>query len=331
MMSRRIALTLVGLLLAPSIPVAIAEELIPFELRGQSKEKQVPQGSGAGTCSFGELKLPQEFMIYAAGSYTGREIHFQIDQSGHQATQIDVVANSISRPVVLLLGAYEPTIWNIGWSSETKILAVLASGYHRQVVAGLPKNVPLLISSYDNKGPCGYFYVSEETLGSLNPISRRLFGRSVDQVFLAKSGQAIVGNPLGKDIKLVTSPETPPESFLDESAPLAGSLGLEDAVTRGLLRRATSADAEAWVNALSEANPTPDIPPIASKGTPRPRQPSLHNAFVVLKEFVYPAGLYGGNLATFYVPKGVPMPMGDPGHSSVYDFKTLRCKGAICR
>jgi hypothetical protein len=329
MMSGRIALTLVGIFSLYSISVVIAEDLTPFDFRGQSEEKQVPQGLGA--CSFAGLKLPQEIMIYAAGSYAGRQIHFQIDQSGHQATQIDVAANSISKPVVLLLGAYEPTIWNIGWSSETKILAVLVSGYHRQVVAGLPKNVPLLISSYDNKGPCGYFIVSEETLSSLNPISRRLFERPVDQVFLAKAGQVVVGDPIGNGTKLVTSPETPPESFWDKSAPIAGPLGLEDAVKRGLLRRATSADSEAWVKALSEANPKPDVPPIAGKGIVLAKQPSLHNAFVVLKEFVYPAGLYGGNLATFYVPKGVPMPTGNPGHSSVYDFNALRCKGPSCR
>ena len=286
----------------------------------------------SNACSFAGVKLPQEYMIYAAGAYSGRKIEFQIDKSGHQATQIDVAVNSPATPVVLLLGAYEPTIWNIGWSSRTSILAVLVSGYHRQVVAGLPKDIPLLISSYDNKGPCGYFYVSEETLSTLNPVSRRLFARPIDQVFLVKAGQIVVGDSFGDNVKLVTSPETPPESFWDKNALLAGSAGLGDAVKQGILRRANMADAEAWIKALSEANPRPDIPPVAGQGIPKkPRLPSLHNSFVVLREFVYPAGLFGANRATFYVPKGVPLPTGNWGHSIVYDFNTMRCNGAICR
>jgi hypothetical protein len=51
---------------------------------------------------------------------------------------------------------------------------------------------------------------------------------------------------------------------------------------------------------------------------------------VVLKPFTYPAGLYGGNSATFLIPKGVPKPKGNSGHSSVYDFNTLNCQGALC-
>ena len=41
--------------------------------------------------------------------------------------------NQPSAPVVLMLGSYEPTVWNIGWSPGTRILAVLVSGYHAQV------------------------------------------------------------------------------------------------------------------------------------------------------------------------------------------------------
>jgi hypothetical protein len=157
-----------------------------------------------------------------------------------------------------------------------------------------------------------------------------VFGRPVDEVFLAKDGAVVVGEVLGKDAKIVTSPQTPPASYLDKSAPLAGPAGLEDAVARGLLRKAENTDVEAWVNAVMAANPNRDVPPIAGQGRPTPPRPSTHRAYVILKEFVFPAGLYGGNLATFFIPKGVPMPIGDPGHSAVYDFNTLRCHGAAC-
>lgn len=97
------------------------------------------------------------------------KIHFQIDQSGHEVTPIDVLVNNPKKPVFLMLGAYEPTIRNIIWSEKTHILAVLVEGYHRQAVAGLGKHTPLVISSYDNKGPCGYFNVDPENFCTIKP------------------------------------------------------------------------------------------------------------------------------------------------------------------
>jgi len=40
-----------------------------------------------------------------------------------------VAVNQRGTPVVLMLGAYEPTVWNIGWTQGTQIVAVMASGY----------------------------------------------------------------------------------------------------------------------------------------------------------------------------------------------------------
>ena len=62
------------------------------------------------------------FAVFASGGYSGRTLDFQIDQSGHQATQFDVVVNSPTKPAVLMLGAYEPSIWNISWTPKTKIV-----------------------------------------------------------------------------------------------------------------------------------------------------------------------------------------------------------------
>lgn len=285
----------------------------------------------APSCSFSELKLPPDFSVFAAGAYSGRRVSFQIDQSGHEATQIDVRVNSPGRPVVLMLGAYEPTIWNVGWTQGTSILAVLVSGYHRQAVAGLEKSVPQLNSSYDNRGPCGYFYVTDENLAGLNPMARRVFGRPVEMVFPAEGGRVVVGEPLQAGTQIFSSTETTPTSFRDKDAPLAGPLGLEDAVRKGLLRKATAADAQAWADAVIQKLPQRDIPPVAGKGVPGPSMPPIQNAYVVLKSFTYPAGLYGGNSATFIIPAGVPRPSGNPGHSAVYDFNTLGCQGPLCR
>ena len=305
-----------------------AAGLKPFDFDAEAKAQEAVVQKP--TCGFPELKLPAEFSVFAAGAYSGRKISFQIDQSGHEGTRIDVAVNSPDKPVVLMLGAYEPTIWNIGWSKETRILAVLVGGYHRQAVAGLEKDTPLLVSSYDNKGPCGYFYVTPDNLAPLNPLSKRVFGRPVDMVFPATKGKVVVGKPVLAGVALVTSAETTPESFQDKTAPMAGPAGLEEAVRKGLLRKATAADAEAWSDAVVQNSPQRDLPPVAGQGVPKPPKPPIYNGYVVLKPFTYPSGLYGGNSATFLIPRGVPKPEGNPGHSAVYDFNTLNCQGALC-
>jgi hypothetical protein len=315
-----------------SLPLSvIADEVTNFDFEIPSLSAQ--SRASKPECKFDELQVPKDAIVYAAGGYAGRDTGFQIDQSGHSATQFDIAVNSPSKPVILMLGAYEPTIWNLGWSDGTRILAVLASGYHRQVVAGLNSDVPLLISSYDNRGPCGYFYVGEKGNSWLNPKSRALFGKPVELIFLGdKSGKMVIGEPLAKGSNLVTSSSNRPESYQDPDAPLAGQAGIDEALSKGLIRRATVADANRWVEALVANTPEQDIPPIAGLGLPKPRKPSVYNGFVVLKKFTYPAGLYGARSVTFFIGKGVPKPDGNPGHSVVYDFNTLSsCLGPLCR
>ena len=309
-------------------PAATTGELKPFDFAADEKARQIV--AQKAVCGFDDLKLPEQFSVFAAGAYSGRKIAFQIDQSGHEGTQIDVAVNSPGKPVVLMLGAYEPTIWNIGWTPQTRIAAVLVGGYHRQAVAGLEQGTPLLNSSYDNKGACGYFYVTPDNLAPLNPLAKRVFGRGVDMVFPATNGKVVIGEPLAAGTALVTSSAITPESFHDRTAPIAGPAGIEDAVRKGLLRKATAADAEAWAEAVLQNAPQRDLPPVAGQGVPRPPKPGLHNAYVVLGPFTYPAGLYGGHSATFLIPKGVPKPAGNPGHSSVHDFNTLNCQGPLC-
>lgn len=285
--------------------------------------------SASAECRFAGLSLPPDTKIYAAGAYAGRDLVYQIDQSGHQATRIDVAVNLPATPVVLLLGAYEPTVWNIGWAQRTRIVAVLASGYHRQAFAGLPEGIPTLISSHDNKGPCGYFYVSTDKLDEVNSVARRLFDRDVDRVYVAKDGRVTVGNDVGSGLAMVTAGRTP-DSYRDPDAPLAGTADLDAAVRKGLLRPATQADAQAWASARAARPGQPKLPPVAGIGHPSPRPPELFRAYVVLGPMTFPAGLFGADAATFFVPKGVPTPSGNPGHSAIYDYNTLDCRGAIC-
>lgn len=256
-------------------------------------------------CAFTNLTVPTDLRVYAAGGYSGRRLGYALDESGHEATRFDIIVNSPWQPVALLLGTYEPTVWNISWSKGTRIVAVMISGYHHQAITGLEESVPVLKSSYDNPGSCGYFYVSDAQSASVNPVARKLFQRPVDLIFPGYSdGKILVGDSLSAGVELVTS----------GSAPWSGQAAIDSAVAKGLLRPATPADADAWL----------------LLATARTARPGLNKAYVVLAPFTYPSGLVGANSVTFFILRGVPRPSGNPGDSAVYDFNSLTCSGPQC-
>jgi hypothetical protein len=280
----------------------------------------------ASGCAFPMLDAAkQPFNLYAAGAYSGRKLGFQIDQSGNEAGRIDVGVNRPGEAVALMLGSYDPTVWHVGWSRGTRIVAVLVGGYHRQVVTGLPKGVPVIVSTYDNKGPCGYFYVTADKAPTLNPIARRAFGRGIDMLYPAAQGSVLVGAAAGGMITDASARDD--DAFRIAESMAAGEAGLAYAVSRGWLREAMQSDADAWIAARA-SRPQADVPPIA--GGALPGRMTVHNGYVVLKPFRLPEGLYGAHSATFFVPRGVARPTGNLGHSVLYDFNTLTCAGTFC-
>ena len=283
------------------------------------------------SCEFAGLQLPPSTRVYAAGSYGGKRQDFQIDHSGSEATAMRVAVNQPDAPVVLMLGAYEPTVWSVGWTPGTRILAVLLSGYHRQEITGLPASVPVRTSTYDNRSRCEHFYVAPKNAGKLNPIARSVFGRPVDMLYPAHAGNVVVGTPLPAGMALITDGSARPASaFRLPNTSLAGPAGLEQGVREGFLREADASDGAAWLAARRARQHAPvDVPPIAG-GAPTPRMPSMFRAYVVLKAYTLPAGLYGAHSAIFFVPKGVPRPTGELGHSTLYDFNTTSCAGVRC-
>ncbi|MCL6416413.1 lysozyme inhibitor LprI family protein [Aestuariirhabdus sp. Z084] len=313
-----------------------SENLVPYEYKhklsveGSDNPSAHPQVKPM--CGFAPGVITDDTLIYAGGAYSGQKIDYQIDQSGHQATQFEVVVNSPDKPVALLLGAYEPSIWNIAWTQGTRIAAVVATGYHRQAVAGLPGNIPVLISSYDNQGPCGYTYVGKRELKTLNPISKMAFNKTVALVHFAKQGELLMGEPVQPSEPLFTSQDTPPTSFVDKTKPLAGEAGLRDLVRQGLIRKATRQDALRWAQMKAASyQQEEDLPPVAGGSSLPSFMPgSIHNGYVILAPITIPAGLYGGHSAAFFLEKGVPYPKGELGHSELYDFNNQSCTGPGC-
>jgi hypothetical protein len=152
-------------------------------------------------------------------------------------------------------------------------------------------------------------------------------------VYVAKAGKITIGDPVTEHAQLVTSKATPPESFYGTTEPRAGLAGIEEALRKGLIREATKADSDAWFQAEAAGSPERDVPPNAESDKPKPKRMRIriYKAYVVLKRFTYPSGLYGSNSVTFFIPTGVQTPTGTAGHSSVYDCNKLNCQGSLSK
>lgn len=249
------------------------------------------------------------------------------------------------KPVALLLAAYEPSVWSIGWTAGTRVVAVFATGNHRQAVAGLPAGTPIITSSETEKSECGYAYLGKG-LAWINPKSRAVFGKAAKRVYdKAPDGAIFIAESPRTPAAPMRSPDTPVESFRSPEALLAGEAGLALGVRKGLLRMAAEGDVQAVrkhyqrLAANSSRAGKSDIPPVAGQalGTGLAVQiPTLYlsNTYVVLKPYTFPAGLYGAHSASFIVPRGVPAPAGNLGHSMVINLNSHRekqtCTGSGC-
>jgi hypothetical protein len=284
-------------------------------------------------CVIPGMNIPDNAVVFVAGGYSGKSTDFQIDDSGDEAGRIDVIVNHAQDPVILILGAYEPTVWNVLWTEHTNIIGVYVSGYNKQVIAGLKRGTPTLINSYEDNdngdGLCGdSFYVDKDQISHINSVSQEMFKRDVQKAYLAKDGEVVVGDGVQMGVKVFTSNAHPTESFFDRNAPLSGKAGLDDAVQKGIIRLAKREDVDAW-----ERMQNPNAPELVGDSNDQSyieSRLSMGGVYVVLKEFQYPAGLFGANSVIFIIPKGVSHPTGNPGHCEIYDMNGGTCSGPGC-
>jgi hypothetical protein len=261
--------------------------------------------------------LPKDFVVHAVGTYAGKAKldDVALDDSAHEVRQAEVVVNLPGKPVVLVLTAYDPTVWRIGVAPMTEIAAVFVSGVHGQAVIGVPNELPVVISAHKQRGPFAPFYAygASRQLLAMNEAVAKLVGREIDRFeFKAKDGVFLVGEPLLEGEKPLYSDDRKVTSVAKPGEPPAGDKGLEQLVKDGLLRPATDADIEAWVAKASEKY---------ARFNPELRvghHMRVGDTYVVLKELKLPDGLYGAHSRSFIVPDGTPFPGGPKCHNSFY-------------
>jgi len=273
--------------------------------------------------------LPAGFTVQAVGVYEGAiDTDVQLTSSGNETKVTEVVVNHSRADVVLVLMAYDPVVWHIKRTSDSRIAAVIVGGYHTQAVLGIERSVPLLISTHEGRRDCGkYFYAYEAgpSLLQANEMVRRVTGREIDHLWSNYKGSRVyVGTPPAASVMLKSSSDYRPEDYTDLPRFPSGQKGIDRLIELGLMRRALPQDLDAWVEKASarykKFNPNLAVaPPSGPRGT-----------YVVLGKTRFPAGLYGGNSVAFLIPPGIPLPDGTPGHSAVYYLEDGSCRGAVC-
>jgi hypothetical protein len=280
----------------------------------------VPAVPAETACQSWSAQLPAEYELVAGGAYRGKPLGFPIAEENQEAGAFEVLVNRPDRDVVVLLGAYEPSVWTIRWSRGTRIAAVWVSGYHRPVVTGLLPTTPLLETySTARSGACPHFYVTQQETQRLAQASARVLGRAPERAVIAEADGRIVFGRVTSTLAVEQGPVRLPAEFRDMSVPLSGDAGLDELVARRVLRVATVRDVDAWTayaraeGLLGQARYA-EFDHNDLSGNPR-------RTFVVLAPMTYPGGLHGANRATFIVERGAPRPTGDPGHSTVLTYE----------
>jgi hypothetical protein len=263
-------------------------------------------------CSQWVAKLPTDYVVYAAGAYKGQELDFTVDGSNHRAGGFDVTIHLPDRNVVLVLGAYEPSIWRVKASTATHIAGVWMSGYYPSRITGLDVDTPVLRSSQSQGGGCPAFYLTSENQQEAARAVAATMGRRIDKVILASNGRVAIGHTELTPYYQVGNLRSF-ESFRDKSQPLAGDKGIEELLRSGQLRNARKSDYDLW--RAANGGRQSDYPPSSMGGSD-----ILFRTYVVNRQMTIPADLYGAHSVTLIVPRGVARPQGDPGHSRILDM-----------
>ena len=81
---------------------------------------------------------------------------------------------------------------------------------------------------------------------------------------------------------------------------------------------------------IDKPNSNPPVADITKVPEKRYFDYQLDRGYVILKPFIFPEDLAGGNSVFFFLERGVASPTGDMGHSTLHNFNTGQCKGHSC-
>jgi hypothetical protein len=260
--------------------------------------------------------LPSDYVVFAVGTSGGTQpLNLQIDNSGSDASQADVIVNVADRPVVLVLTGSSPIVWSVGRTKDTRLVGVVVSGYNTQLVSGLAKETPRLISTSEQQGKFAPFHAhgATEELLAMNEAVRRLVGKEIHRFEFKPKGRVFyVGEQPPEGTEIVYGEQLDLTPYRDPNRRLAGHRGIEQLINEGKLRLAKREDIDAWVAKSREKH---------KQQQPDPNDENhlrVGWTYVVLKSLTLPDGMYGAHSRSFIIPLDAPFPDGPTCHNEFY-------------
>ena len=174
------------------------EQYIQTRTSQEQQQRRLEKQQANAAARDAACKLPvasQDFDVLAVGTYKGfKQLDVPIGKFGMMPQQADVVVNSPKKPVVLVLMAYDPTVWNVKYTLDAQIVGVVLAGYHQQALLGIAKSVPKVSAIYDERGPCSYFYAYQpgDKVAAVNQRLKAMIGREITTLVTEAKGETFV-------------------------------------------------------------------------------------------------------------------------------------------
>jgi len=283
--------------------------------------------------------LPSDYDVLQVGAREGSAPwtpEVELDDSGYVVKRADIVVSHPAKPVVLVMSALEPVVWNISWEQGTRIVGAFVSGEGGQAVLGLPRWIPLLVTSRKGrnqaKPSCPVIDVTVQPKTLKSELIEKIAGKSPQAFYpVSPKGPTWIG-------ERKSGPSTPPLSSKDytiaefalQRAPgelPMGRRGIDVLVKQGAIRPATRKDVMEMEGLTAKAQALVR----SVEGAESVYVPD--NLMVILKPIKLPDGLYGAHSMTFIVARGAPFPSGPEGHNTFYVMDAGpkdRCRGVGC-
>ena len=254
--------------------------------------------------------------VVALGAYEGGEpVDLVFSGDGDAVGRVEVQANEAGPPLLLVLSAYDPVVWDFAKFPKARLRGILAYGYSPQAVANVDKSIPVHFATLATGTTiCGGYIFAYKQSSEIPRLRQQV------QAILGVPLQAFYGSYSPEALQADGSPFAPIEpakldlQSIQASAPLQksglppGDKGLWVLLDRGDIRPARRSDWEQWQRQSGEK---PDT--------------FMTDSYVVLREIELPRGMYGAHSRAFLIPHGISMPTDHGSHNRFYRLKDGTC------
>jgi hypothetical protein len=325
-----------------------ALEGVDTQIAEKFVQRQTTQ-SGGMSANCPKLDIAKDSTLVLLGAYEGTSLSTVTvagqDETTHGAT---LLIEEGTTPITLVVTSYSPMIWQVKGATQ-RIAKVVLSGVARQNsnekvsagVVGIDRSKVQFINAanclrnfYDVKSPDGLI---------TKAYLQKMINRAPD-VFLGRYDVGIVAIPSGRgtskeinsaeraDLKAKAAvqyytigPDGKPLAFNGtKERPLVRSAEglLFDFNSDGLMDfKLSDVVSDAKAEAYEVYPEHAGLLQLVGQGKLE-RMSADHGGWKVKSATRFPAGLAGAMMTSFFVPKGVKMPEGNPGHSRVFSEET---------